>query len=347
MSELGGDTEGAVSDDGGASEADARQAAIDSVAEAMAEETSETIEAIERADPLSAFKKEMKALEGKIEGKPVTIAEKKDSEEEAEDEDEITLAKAMRQREKLARRRQEAASEADNIRSEAIRERQEAQRMLDEARSAAQAIAKLKSDPMEAIKALGLDPEDFIYGLVSGTSPEAKERAKKDSLAAELEDLKKWRNEQEQERVRALQRQQLQHLEAKRQDVIGNFKTLVSEENCPVLSSMYDYEDIVAMGDKVADKYRDLTGKEASLKEIAEYLEQEAEARYGNVARKKSAKSPAPPVKVAAPPKNLSRESSSERRALRPIVSDSSDDEERRDAAVAAVQAMWTAAGKK
>ena len=253
----------------------------------------------------------------------------------------------MRQREKLARRRQEAASEADNIRSEAVRERQEAQRLMDEARSAAQAIAKLKSDPMEAIKALGLDPEDFIYGLVSGTSAEAKERAKKDSLAAELEDLKKWRREQEEERVRAVQRQQLQHLEAKRQDVIGNFKALVSEENCPVLSSMYDYEDIVQMGDKVADKYRDLTGKEASLKEIAEYLEQEAEARYGNVARKKSAKPSAPPVKVAAPPKNLSRESSSERRALKPIVSDSSDDEERRDAAVAAVSAMWAAAGKK
>jgi hypothetical protein len=230
-------------------------------------------------------------------------------------------------------------AEVDNMRSEIEREKQQLAAYHRSLKAQADALAELKKDPAKALKALGLDPEEFIYGLATEGTPEAAKMREEKRRQAELDELKNWKTEQEKQREEYIRSLETAKVRQHRESVISEFKSLVSEEAAPHARALYTEDQLVSEGDRVAREYRDLTGKEASLKEIAEYLEEQAAKRYTEFARKKSANTAKVPAQVSSGPRTLNTQTSQERRTLSTPVADDLSDEERRMAARAAVSA--------
>lgn len=310
------------------------------------------------ASELAAAKAAVKAALGgsddSADKKPVAEASDTDGDGEHEDEvdvDALKVKQALRQRERIARQKAAAAEEMGRFRAQMQQEMQQLQQAKRYMEQEYAKLQRLKSDPVEAVRAAGWDPEEFILSLAKHGTPEHQADMKRRQEQDRLAQLEEWREQQvkqAQEQQRAWQEQQIvQH----RQGVEQQFLSLAFSEKAPNLADLYKGREatLIAEGDYVAQQYRQLTGKEASLEDIVEYLEEQVSERLNGWYTKKSGAGAQQQAPQAGPQKTPSGgqatggrtirgSDSGERRALGKNVEDL-DDDERREAARAAVRA--------
>lgn len=341
----------AVEQDGGGSEpagdhAEERAEAVEAVRKALAEEAGK-----EAAD---GAKKAPKPGEvpGAKKAKEEAAAEPT---KETVDPDTASVKQAIRNREKLAAEKARYSAEAAKAKAEMQQMWAQLQAEKQAIESQRQQLARLKSDPVAAIKESGWDPEELIINLAKQGTPEGKLEAERRAFQAKLDEMEQWRKQELQQREQwqqqALQRQAIEHRQSVEQQFLSH---ALDEERSPALASLYKGREaaLVAEGDLVAQQYRKLTGREASLEDIVEYLEEEVSNRASNWYSKKAGTgtSQSGAAQVATPQakpkprqggsggKTLTGAGSSERRALGKDFADLEGDE-RRQTAIAAVRA--------
>lgn len=291
---------------------------------------------------------ELKEAEPKPKAKP-------ESEENAS-----ALRKALAERREAAKYKAEAAAEVEKAREEA---RQFYRQVQAEKQALAAERAKLdmlRKDPIRAIRENGWDPEEFILDIASDGTPEGQARRQQRELQAQIQEMKDWRKAQEEAVVRQQEEAQHQAKAQARRDVEQQFLRTVGEKTTEGafknkhLVSMYkkDPAALIVQADLVADRYREVTGKQATFAEIAEYLEERATEWYKSISSESAPQVGAPVTQGRPTPgsatgkRSLSPNGSSERRSLGTTLKDL-DGDERREAAMDAVRAALHASGER
>lgn len=291
-------------------------------------------------------------IEAEAAKKPAPPAKK-----DEEDEDASALRKALTGRREQAKAQQQAKAEIEQMREET---RQFYRQLQAEKQQLAQEKARiemLKKDPIRAIRENGWDPEEFIFDIASDGTPEGQARRQQRELQQQIAELKEWKRQQA-EAVESRQKEQAElQKRSFRQNVEREFlNTAFNESAHPHLSSFYKGHEVglIAEADVVAEQYRNVTGQEATFKEIAEYLEERAAKWYKSMSGAKDM----PPVTQGSPTqgsatgagklpaKSLSPNGSGERRALGNSFADL-DGEDRLEAAKTAVRAAIRASSER
>jgi hypothetical protein len=227
------------------------------------------------------------------------------------------LAKILAEREQV----RSAKLEAERMRAEAERARQEALQLQEQAKLERQRWEALKKDPINAFREIGLEPDEFVDRVIKEGTPEWKaltaQERQFEALKKELDDLKNFKAQQEQERKRWEQ----QAMEQRQQQAYSQFLTVASEEKCPTLRALYTDKEILRWGDEIADQYRAKTGQVAPFEEIAQYMEDISSERLQKVSAK---------PKAASKARTLTGRDTSERRAAPKPSHELSPTEERR-----------------
>ncbi len=329
---------------------DEREAAVAAVKAALKEEAKKAGESSAKEakesreqDPL----RPRKSVERDVDGKFVAKAEdgkeasKEPPKEDAEEESKA-LKRALQERKQIASakasQQAEFAKQAQQLQNfHAQLQQQKAELERDRQR-----LAKLRSDPAGAIRDNGWDPETFILDLAQEGTPEGQARRQQRELQQQLAEMKAWKEAQETQRAENERLQHMHQLNQRRAQVEQHFVGLALDEGKhPHLSAFYQGHEasLVAEGDSIADQYRNLTGKEATFEDIAEYLEERAAKWYKTMnektqsgASQRSQKASAPSVKGrptqgSATGRTLSPEDSSERRSLGANLKDLDGDE--------------------
>lgn len=267
MSEAGGG-EGPIVEAGGSIEPQVTDS--EAVADASAEGLADALKAAEEALGAQSEDGDEDAAAAPPD-KTVTEQQAKDDDSDLESI-ERTLAKRREEAREKLRIREEIAKE----KAEIERYKGELSRKEQEILEAASYIKKLRSDPAAAVRALGIEPEDFIAQLANGSTEDYKRRSELDTIKAELAETKRAlqerseRERQEQEQYRVRQMQQLAHRAESE-----FYQTAVSDD-FPTLKSLFSGEDagyLIAKANDVAERYYQAAGKPASYRDIAEYLE--------------------------------------------------------------------------
>lgn len=261
------------------------------------------------------------------------------------------LAATLRAREQAQKLREEGKAERDAMLADAMRQREEVARMRYEAeaiRKEAEAerarLMRLRTAPLDAIKELGWDTEQLVTEVAREGTPEwqmiKRLRGEKEKQDQELAEVRAFMAEQRQMQNQAVAYHQQQY----RAQVEREFLSKVSEDSA--LRALYEESEIVARGDRVYAEYKAKTGQEASLDEIREYLEDQAQSRLAKLrgqARGASGK-PAAQAKAGNGQRTLSASASSERRAApKPFSELKTPAEQRKALEEAASEAARTA----
>lgn len=261
----------------------------ESVAEASSEGLADALKAAEEAlGPIGDDADE----DVQAPGPEKTVTEQQAKDDDADLEGiERTLAKRREEAREKMRLREEIAKE----KAEIEQHRHELSRKEQEVLEAAQYIRKLRNDPAAAVRALGIEPEDFIAQLANGATPEYKQKSELDSIRAELAETKRAlqerseREKQEQEQYRVRQAQQLAHRAES-----DFYRTAVSDD-FPTLKSLFSGEDagyLIAKANDVAERYYQAAGKPAAYRDIAEYLEHQYSSALGQRIQPQQGKPP-------------------------------------------------------
>lgn len=208
-------------------------------------------------------------------------AEKKPeaAKEEGAKEELDELALRVKRREVLQAERAKAKEEHDFLTSSAQQELAKVRAAAAEVQQQKAWYESLRSDPIRAIRELGIDAEDFLMQLAGAASPEEKarqEKAKEETRIEKLERMLAERTRQEQEQAQAHERQQQA---VARETAIQQFSAIAfAEEKHPHLVALYEDrpQELIKVADSIAFTYRQRTGLEATFEELAEYLESEA-----------------------------------------------------------------------
>jgi hypothetical protein len=271
------------------------------------------------------------------------------------DADASALRKALADRKESAKAKAEASAEVEKMRQETRQFYAQLQREKAEVAAERQRIQMLRKDPVRAIRENGWDPESFIMDLAQDGTPEgAKARADRE-LRDSIAELREWKATQ----ARQAQEQAQAHQETEkrqfRQNVEREFLNAANKHEA--LVSLYKGHEVglIAEADTVAEQYRNVTGKEATFDEIAEYLAERTERWYKKrsgagapttEAKAASVSSGKPTPGSATGKRSLSPAGSSERRSLGNSFADL-DGDERRETAMAAVRAAIHASGER
>ncbi len=308
-----------------------------------AEEKSEKQEPAAKAKP----KKEPEEEDESEEEKPAPKPKKT----EDSDPDALKLKDVLSRKESTAQAKKKDSEE----RAKWQQEKEAWDRQIQEERYALQReyqkLQKLKENPVEAVRENGWDPEEFITSLAMEGTPEGKQQAMLRKMQQQIAEQQSWREEQLKQQEAYLRHQQETQARQHRHGVEGQFLNLAMKN--PLTAQFYKGREaaLIAEGDMVAMQYRKLTGgKEASLPEIAEYLEQtldeRAKAWYDSVSKSKRAseeeaddeedshqeKEPQQkkqPEGVKKAGKTLNPDATGERRALSKRLDDLDEDERR------------------
>jgi hypothetical protein len=318
-----------------AEELEAAKAAVKKAIEKAGKEGADDAEKVSGKDQFSA-KGKSKATEDEDEE-----AEEKPAKAKAEEEDpdERELKRVLRHREKLARAKQQQNQELAQQQNQLRQMYAQLQREKQAIEQERQRIARLKTDPAAAIRENGWDPEEFIVSLAKEGTEEGKVARLLREQQAQLQEMNKWREEQARQREQYMRQMQEQQAVQARQSVEQQFLGhAMDAEKRPHLADFYKGREgaLIAEGDIIAAQYREATGKEASLEDIAEYIEESlaerARAWYEKSAR--SAKTSQPrqsAVDTGKPAKSrgrtLTADTSSERRSLGKGLADLDGDE--------------------
>ena len=261
---------------------DQLDAAKEAVRKALAGETQD--EAVEKAVAKDAEKAEaLKPKHEKVEEEPAPAKEEVSEKE---------VRKALAQRAKVVKERQSAQEEASRIRQEALQLRAEVEYQRQEVQRQAEWFRQLKANPVQAIKETGVDPEEFIHTLARSGSYEGRLEAELARQKAQTEALAHQQRQFQEQQLRVQEEHQQRQAQHYRSTIEDQFSSLcLNEEKFPHLSTFYADRKaaLVAEGDWIADQYREVTGREASLEDIAEYIEEQMSSAYTKFQEKKKA----------------------------------------------------------
>lgn len=259
------------------------------------------------------------------------------------------LRSVLRAREEAQRLRESAQGERETILKELAGQRAQAQQemaaiqqMKAETEAERQKLARLRANPMEAIKELGWDPKDLVQNVIREGTPEwqalTRQQGIIEKLEARLNAYETGQSPQQKAQRDAYERHQQQQA---RTNVVQQFLGLVPQESA--LRTLYDEAEIVARADRVADSARE-KGYVATFAEIRDYLESDAEERLS----KRAAHVPgqtsgtngqaAAKTKAGSGQRTLSSSASSERRAAPKPFSELKTEKERHQALVEAAK---------
>lgn len=272
-----------------------------------------------------------------------------DEEEEEIDPSKASLKQLLKNRDKLVSQKREAKSAVDAERQRLADETRKVQETWSQIQEMQREIAReraklelFKKDPAAAIREIGYDPDQFIIDLAQEGTPEGQAAKAQRELQKQIEELRQWKEEQAQAFRRAQEeavwQQQVQHREHIKKTFLSD---ALNEENRPHTSAFYaGREDaLMAYADLIAQEYRKMSGgREASLPEVADFIEDELAERanrwYETKSGKQKVASPTkPPPGKGSKGKSLNPDALSERRSLGRKPLKELDDEERLAAA--------------
>lgn len=339
---------------------DAKAAVREAMKKAAGDAASEAVESSKRAAKQDPYKPPgAKTEDDEDDGAPARgpdgkflpkKEEKEDEEEEEFDPDKADLKRLFKNREKLAKKESAFQKQIASERQAFERERQQFQQQqvqfqqeMQKLQLERQKFEHFRKNPADAVRDMYGDPEQFIIDLAQDGTPEGKLARQQRELQRQIEEINVWKQQQFQREQEMAQERQYQQLSAHRQSVESQFLGYALAEERPFTSTLYKDNQgaLVHFGDLVAAEYRQLSGgKEASLSEIADYIEDYLAERVDAVYKTRAAKKE-PAVVQGKPPKaakgkTLTPELSSERRAVGKNLDDL-DNEERLEAAKEAV----------
>lgn len=349
-------TEQTTEADPGVYENENKEAAKEAVRKALAKEakkpkaeSDETVTAEEKSEkqePAAKTKpKKEPSEEAESEEKeaPKPKQKAKVDEESDEDPDALKLKNVLSKKEATAQAKKKEAEERSKWQQDLeARERQFQEREAALQREL-QKLQRLKENPVEAVREAGWDPEEFITNLAMDGTPEGKAEARIRQMQAQIAEQNRWREDQLRQQEAYLRHQQEQQARSYRQNIEGQFLQTALKQ--PLTAQFYKGREaaLIAEGDMIAMQYRKLTGgREASVPEIAEYIEQvlaeRAEAWYQSKNKKQTeeteeedsqqVREPEPkPEGVKKAGKTLNPDNSGERRALSKRLDDMDEDE--------------------
>lgn len=278
-----------------------------------------------------------------------------DSDDEEVDPEKATLKQLFKHREKNAAPKKEVQSALQRERqqlAEETRKIQETWQQIQQERAQVERererFAKLRKDPVAAIRDVGWDPEQFIVDLARDGTPEGQAARQQRDMQQQLQEMRQWKEDQAKQQEHYAQQQQWQQQVQYRQHVEKTFlDDAVNEENRPHTAAFYKGREraLLSYADMIAAEYRDMSGgKEASLKEVADFIEEELAERAERWYVSKSGTKKVPAPQDAKPGKgskgkSLTPETASERRSLGRNALLDLDEEERLAAAREAVGA--------
>lgn len=295
-----------------------------------------------------------------IDGKFVKSGKEPVKEADDASEDGESLKRVLKERKQIAAQKQAIQQENQKVQGQLLAFQRQLQAQQQELERDRDRLAMLRKDPARAIRENGWDPENFILDLAQEGTAEGKAARERREWAEQMKEMRDWKAEQERQRQEYGENQKVQARQQHRSGVENKFVTLVMDaEKSPHLSSFYEGHHaglvgLIAEGDAVADQYRELTGKEATVDEIVEYLEERkanwyksrsgAGSTQGNQQAQVSV-TKGRPTQGSATGRTLSSEDSSERRSLGKSFSDL-DGDERLAAAREAVGAALRSSGE-
>lgn len=263
------------------------------------------------------------------------------------DEDAQAVKRVLKNRAKIAKEKAAAAEEQRQWQTRLAQERAEIEHARRQIQEQAAYLQRLKSNPVEAVQQAGWDPEQFILDLAQSGTPEGKQAAQLRQMQEQLQQQKAWqenlvRQQQEQFR-RAQEHQALQFRDSIEKQYLGR---AMDAKLSPHTAAFYKGREaeLISAGDIIAAQYRELTGKEAEVSDIAEYIEEQLAERakgwYEQLRKEEAAKqeladqeepeeAPEPPqgAKRRNASKTLTPGSGGERRALQKDLSGLDDEE--------------------
>lgn len=276
--------------------------------------------------------------------KPKAKAPAKDDDDAELDPEKASIKQILKNREKLAKVKQQQANELQQHQLYLQQMQQQVQAERAAIERERQRLALLKKDPVRAVTEAGWDPDDFILSLAQEGTPEGKMarmlREQQEKLAA----FEQWKADQAQQLQRQQEEFQYRQAVQARQNVEKAFTAgALNAEKYPHLAAFYAGREgaLIAEGDLVAGMYRDATGQETTLEKIAQYIEDELAERANNWYMKKQGagkasnesqqvvtpKDTGKPARGGSKGKTLTGSATSERRALSKDLTDLDGDE--------------------
>ena len=276
------------------------------------------------------------------------------------DPETASVKQLLKAREQVAGMKREAKDEVSKAKAEIeaarqqlAQQQQQQQQAWNQIQRELNNLKRLKSNPAQAVREAGWDPEQFIIDLANDGTPEGKSQRELRELRNQIAEMQTWKAQQ----AKLLEEQQYNyHVEqarTARRNAVDSFTKLAMDgEKFPHVAAFYKGRDraLVAEGDIIAEEYRNLSnGKEGTFEQILEFIEDELADRMKGWYTTKSGSQqddtkPQPKKKVEKG-KALSPDGSGERRALKPKDLTDLDADERREAAKQAV-AVALAASK-
>ncbi len=342
--------------------ADEREAAIAAVREALQEEGKSAAKKAKEAhdqDPLRPRESTERDETGKFKAKGVSDKAKDEAEakpaKEADDDAE-SLKNVLKQRKQMAAAKAAQSAETAKAMQELRQYKAQLDREKAEVERERQKFQVLRKDPAKAFREMGWDPESAILDMAREGTPEGLAARQQREMQAELAEIRQWKAEQARQAENAqAQRQQHQQV-AYRQQVEKAFTSLALDDTKhPHLAGMYQGQEalLLSQADVIAEQYRNLTGKEASFEDVAEYLEERSANWYKTMSTKgtggqqvQAAVTKGKPARGNGTGQSLTPEGSSERRTLGTTLKDL-DGEERLAAAREAVGAAIRYSGER
>ncbi len=347
--------------------ADERAAAIAAVKEALQEEGKSAAKKAKEAhdqDPLRPRESTERDESGKFVAKGASDKTKaeatdKPAAKSAED-DAASLKNVLNQRKQMAAAK--AAQSAET--SRAMQELRQYKAQLDQEKAEVERerarFQVLRKDPAKAFREMGWDPESAILDMAREGTPEGLAARQQREMQSELAEIRAWKAEQAQAAERQQAHRQQQQAVHYRQQVEKAFTSLALDDaKHPHLAGMYQGQEalLLSQADVIAEQYRNLTGKEASFEDVAEYLEERSSNWYKSMRTKDNVQGSGSQQERASvtrgtPPRgngtgqSLSPEGSSERRSLGTTLKDL-DGDERLAAAREAVGAAIRFSGER
>jgi hypothetical protein len=267
MSEVAGTGTPAV-DGGGEGSSDG--GSIEAVSgEGLAEALAAAKEALSAGDP-----------EAEVTDLASSLAPKEPAKAEAEDPDKLldsvekTLAKRRAEAQEKLKLRQEFEKERvklDSERSQLLQQQKELQ-------EAARYIKQLKDNPAEAIRMLGIEPEDFIADLANAGTPEYKQKSEMQKYQDELARLKAQLSQREEYERQAQEQYRQQYAIQAKQTAEHQFLQTALSDDFPTLGKLFQghrQKFLLEEANEVAEEYYQATNKVADFRDIAQYLEEQ------------------------------------------------------------------------
>jgi len=184
--------------------------------------------------------------------------------------------------------------------------------------------ARVKEDPIEALKETGLSYEELTRRILNADTPEAKIEA----LSQKIEAFERSRAEEQQAQQ---QRAATSNYEASRNQFKANISS--NEDKYPTLT-LLEPEEVWADAWKVADQYFKQTQEVPDIDDLTQYLEDQASARFKAIDERRSKRVAPPATPAKSPPgKTISNAKVAERAtAALPTNMDKMTPDERRQA---------------